>query len=130
MKLHYVFAGVGAGSQHEQQQGFIHGLAAVGLAHLAVENAVALPGLLTRGIKQRAGDRHRPPPRQTHNAHAALLGGNGRGDRHDGLALRYLALGYLALRYLALGGGGCPPRWGQARWRGGTGAIHSIHPKA
>ena len=82
-----VFAGVGAGGLHQQQQGFVDRLLAVGRLDVAVEDAVAFPGLMAGGAEDALGNGDGADAGESDDADAALLRHDGGGDRGDGFGL-------------------------------------------
>ena len=83
VQLNDGLAGEAAGRAHQEQQRFIHPLAAAGIAHMAVEHAVALPDLLAGRLKQTRSNGFGLGPGDAHDRHAALTGGDGGGDSSD-----------------------------------------------
>ena len=83
VQLNNGLAGEAAGRAHQQQQCFIHPLAAAGIAHMAVKDAVALPDLMAGGFKQTRSDGFGLGPGDAHNRDAALTGGDSGGNGSD-----------------------------------------------
>ena len=83
VQLNDGLAGEAAGRAHQEQQRFIHPLAAAGIAHMAIEHAVALPDLLAGRLKQTRSNGFGLGPGDAHDRHAALTGGDGGGDSSD-----------------------------------------------
>jgi hypothetical protein len=85
VQLHYVLAGVGAGSLHPDGQGLVQPPALL-VVDPAVEEAMAFPDCVAAGgSKDSLGNGQSPRTGEAYNANAALFGHHCRGNGSNGI---------------------------------------------